>query len=580
MRRAIWKAHNKKCYYCHEDVSIRELHIDHFIPNSTDENLKKEILNELKLERDFDFNGLKNLVPSHSLCNISRKGKYVPTAQSFSGVLVITERLLPMILKIKEKLDTEEKFDENISQIETYLEKGISSAEELYDYFTKENEYFKEVEHIDSSLIRISTKNVEVQCLLPKFPDVHGSMLITFRSLRIRDCLITFNHSEIVNEIFHGIGSSAENVFRRIIVHSDISKNSSVVQLGNNRFNISLDEVKQLCSIIDKIAPLYINAIKSTENVFKTREFSYSAKGRFRLLKISRSLWRNIIEFANKYDYEKGKTNWHIFDGNASYLKIYCKTPEDTSRNYRLFIYPEAVEHEMWEKFSLSDNDVWLCWEPSILVDNARDFQTNKVWSAEYAYNWLENNLIPAVIEYNRENQRPFLKRLFGKSNNLVPPFDGRGLNSTQASTTFTNLKYIKAIEKYVSQFQHFFAIYSNHYLSADAIIGVYKSILYCLGNCKMDAGTLEYLNVKLNGNQSIESIMSSVEQKLENLSGTKGVNGSNMEYALRSLCALLRESTFALEKEAAIATSLTSFLEKVYEEYCFLKDLERARAL
>lgn len=38
---------------------------------------------------------------------------------------------------------------------------------------------------------------------------------------------------------------------------------------------------------------------------------------------------------------------------------------------------------------------------------------------------------------------------------------------------------------------------------------------------------------------------------------------GSNMEYALRSLCALLRESTFALEKEAAIATSFTSFLEK-----------------
>lgn len=584
LRRAIWKAHKKKCYYCDEYISIRELEIDHFIPKSTDENFKKEILRELMLDSNFDFNSLKNLVPSHTSCNNSRKGRYVPTAKSFSGLLVITEKLLPKIIEIKEELDLEEKYDENIAQLESYIEKRQASVEELYNYLNKDDVDFEEVENIDHSFIRVSTKNVMIQCFLPRFPELHGSMLITFRNLRVRDCLITFNHSGIVNEIFQGIGSSPKDEYRGFIVYNDISKNSSVVQLGNNRFSLTFDEVSQLCRLIDKISPIYINTIKSIENVFKTQSFAYSMNGRFRLLKISRSLWREILEFAFEHDYENGMTEWHIFDGRASYLKIYCQTPGDSDRDYRTFIYPEAVDEGLWDKFISFDNEVWLCWEPSILIDDESDntrVQNNIIWSAKYTYDWLLTRLIPTVIEYRREKDRSLLKKLFGKKKKLLSPFNGFNFDLTENSNLIiTDYKDIDSLEKWVREVQAFFAVHSNHYLSVSAIEGVYKSIILCLRQFKLNQGTIEYINIKLDGKRSMESMIASVESKLNDLSNKNGVNGSNMEYTLRTLCALLYEGDYREQDEVRLVQKLTIFLEVLCQEYRLLSDLERARAL
>jgi hypothetical protein len=584
LRRAIWRAHNKKCYYCDEYISIRELQIDHFIPKSVDESLKKEILKELKLDINFNFNGLKNLVPSHSSCNNNRKGKYVPTAKSFSGLLVITEKLLPKILKIKEELDREEKYDENIAQIESYIEKGQTSAEDLLDYLNKDNEGFEEVENFENNFIRISTKNVMIQCFLPRFPEFHGSMLITFRSLRVRDCLITFNHLGIVNEIFQGIGSLPEDGYRSFVVYSDVSQNSSVVQLGNNRFTLSLDEVRQLCKLIDKISPIYIKTIKSIESIFKTRNFSYSKSGRFRILRISRSLWREILEFAAEHDYANGTTEWHIFDGKASYLKVYCATPEDSKKDYRTFVYPEVVDDGIWDNFIYSDNEMWLCWEPSILIDNDNDrlrVQNNVVWSADYTYNWLFKRLIPTVIEYRRDKDRSLMKKLFDRKKTFPTPFDKFNSNLTQACpNSLSDFKDMETLKNWVDEVQSFFVVHSNHYLTINAMKSVYESILFCLKQCNLNKGAFEYIRVKLDGNQSIESVITSVEAKMKALIKEKGVNGSNMEYALRPLCALLNEGDYTEQNEVMIVKRLNLYLKVLQQEYRFLSDLERAREL
>lgn len=583
LRRAIWKAHNKKCFYCDESVSIRELQIDHFIPKSTDKDLKEEILKELNLDSNFDFNGLKNLVPSHTTCNNNRKGKYVPTAKSFSGVLVITEKLMSKILSIKEELDQEEKYDENISKIDTYIEKGHTSPEDLYNYFNKDESDFEEEERFEGNYVRVSTKNVMIQCFLPKFPELNGSMLITFRSLRIRDCMITFNHTEIVNEIFQGIGSLPEDNYRGFIVYNDVSENSTMIQLGNNRFTISLDEARQLCKLIDKIAPKYIDSIKSTESILKTRDYTYSRSGKFRILKISRLLWREILEFAAEHDYENGTTEWHIFDGRASYLKVYCATPEESIKDYRTFIYPELVDDYLWQDFSSSDNEVWLCWEPSILIDNEDDIeklQNNIVWSAEYTYNWLTKCLIPTVTMYSRNKDKSVMRR-FGQKEKFPSPFDNSKFIKSQTSPQLlSDFNNIKSLSKWVRKVQSFFAVHSKHYLSVHAIKGVFESILVCLKLCKIDIETLEYISGKISGNDSVESVITSVEEKVKELNNKKGVNGSNLEYALRPLIALLEEGDYKEQNEVMLINVLGSFLEVLQKEYIELLDLERARLL
>lgn len=576
-------AYQKKCYYCDEGVSWRELHIDHFIPSHTDLNLKKEILIELKLDLSFDFNGLKNVVPAHSSCNTARKGKYVPTAVSFSGALVITEKYLPRILEIKERLDSEENYDSDVAQMAAYLEKGYITPERLYDNLRNDDGSFVEIEDLDSIPARVCTKNVMVHCYLPKFPEIHGSMMIAFQSLRIRDCFITFSHSEIVNTIFQGIGSSPEDRFRGFIVATDIVKNICIVQLGNNRFTISLDEARQLCDLIDKVALRYINAVRSIEMVYKTESFEYSQNNRFRLLKISRSLWKDILEFAHEFDYENGDTEWHIFDGKAIYLKVFCKIPEDSVRDYRVFIYPEAEGNELWGKFTYVDDEVWLCWEPSILIDSEEDmikFQNNALWSAEYSYAWLRTRLIPRVIEHAKQKSSFLRKVLRGRYK--VTPFDRSDLEfdyTEHNQKKFTDIKDLKTIKTCVDEFQRFFAIHSRHFLSVTSIKGIYKATILCLQHFRLNQGTLGYINIKLDGNRTLETIVASIEQKLCDLEYKAGVNGSNVEYALRSLCAVFREGELASD-ENIFLQELIADLVILNQEFSLLRDLERARLL
>jgi len=582
LRRAIWMAYQKKCYYCDESVSWRELHIDHFIPTHTDLNIKREILEELNLDTNFDFNSFKNLVPAHSSCNTSRKGKYIPTASSFSGALVITEKHIPKIYEIREKLDSNENYDNDVAQMAAYLDKGLTTAEKLYDVLSNDDETFVEIEDWESRPVRASTTNVMIHCYPPKFPDIHGSIMIVFRSLRIRDCIITFSHDEIVNKLFQGVGSPPDERYRGFILVTDTAKDICIVQLGNNRFSITMDEAKQLCYLIDKAASLYIDSVRIIEHTYKTIKFDYSKNNRFKLLRINRSLWRDILEFAREFDYENGDTEWHIFDGKAVYLKIYCGTPNDKRRDYRVFVYPEADENGFWEKYCYPDNEVWLCWDPSLLIDSPDDylkFKNNLIWDAEYTYNWLRFKLIPRVIEYKKQKSSYLSKTLRGKY--IVSPFDleRESVEQKNISKTFSEIKDLKVLEDWVNEFQNFFAIHSKHYLSIAAINGVYKSILLCLEHFYLSEGTLKYISSKLDGNNSLDKIAISINNKMKELETKTGVNGSNIEYALRSLCAIFREGKLT-SNENLLIKELTTILEKLSEEFELLLGVERARKL
>ncbi|MNK80150.1 hypothetical protein D3C87_998510 [compost metagenome] len=546
----------------------------------TDSDLKKEIINDLKLEANFDFNGLRNLVPAHSSCNTARKGKFIPTSDSIAGTLIIIERHIPKILEIKEKLDNSEKYDEDVAKLATHLEKGNVTPEELYDSLCQDDRSFNEVENFELNQVRISTKNVLIHCHLPVFPEIQGSMLIAFRSLRISDCFITFSHKEIVERLFQGIGSPPSSSYRDFIVTSDLSKNVCAVQLGNNRFTISIDEVKQLCELIDKVAPSYLNAVKSIETAFRTTTFSYSPKKRFRLLKISRSLWRNMLDFAREHDYEKGNSEWHIFDGKASYLKIFCKLQHNQKKDYRLFIYPEAEEERLWDSFAYPDNEVWLCWEPSILLETERDvtkLQNNLVWNAEYSFNWIRNVMIPVVIDYYKLKQEPFIKKLFKYRGYLYSPFHRVDISLENASSEIEEVKNITSIKTWIDKVQSFFAVHSSHYVSVQCFKGVYEAILLGLKFFELNESTLLYINTKLDGQGSIETISNSVEQKIAEAQNKKGVNGSSMEYAMRSLCAILREGKLVTE-EYIVLDGLASRLTVLSKEYNILYELERTR--
>lgn len=75
-REAIYRAHNGKCFYTREALSIGNFHIDHIIPEtllSDPEGLAK-LKASLQLPDDFDVLGFENLVPAGPERNLQKGG--------------------------------------------------------------------------------------------------------------------------------------------------------------------------------------------------------------------------------------------------------------------------------------------------------------------------------------------------------------------------------------------------------------------------------------------------------------------------------------------------------------------------
>lgn len=73
-RVALWKANQRRCFYCSEPISFGDLDIDHLVPQKTTQQEFEELRRRIRLPPDFDLNGLHNLVPTHHDCNKRKAG--------------------------------------------------------------------------------------------------------------------------------------------------------------------------------------------------------------------------------------------------------------------------------------------------------------------------------------------------------------------------------------------------------------------------------------------------------------------------------------------------------------------------
>lgn len=69
LRIAIWEAHKKRCPYTGDLLAFTELDIDHVIPITVPEDEFARLVREKIIARDFDLNGLGNLLPTKRFQN-------------------------------------------------------------------------------------------------------------------------------------------------------------------------------------------------------------------------------------------------------------------------------------------------------------------------------------------------------------------------------------------------------------------------------------------------------------------------------------------------------------------------------
>lgn len=134
--------------------------------------------------------------------------------------------------------------------------------------------------------------------------------------------MITFSHNQIINILFQGLHTNISLGMRRFIV--GIQNEMVCLQFPNNRFFLSINEVQQLCEIIDDFVLDYINALQRLEGMLGIKTFEkakYWTKG-YRLMKVDRTLWNTLLRFSNEFDYQNGETEWHVFNRNNMFIQV------------------------------------------------------------------------------------------------------------------------------------------------------------------------------------------------------------------------------------------------------------------
>ncbi|MFC0525988.1 HNH endonuclease [Pontibacillus salicampi] len=558
VRAALFEIYEGKCFYEKTPIRYREMTIDHIIPESykdKPDQLKRK-LNESGLPEDFDINCLYNLVPTHGSYNYKKNNDVYPTSWIVHSIYSETSKKANKISDKISELKRNYKFDKDLASLSTYIDKFESEKqlEIIYNTLSGEGEFNVERQVYsgqENLIYKRSLPNVKMNGHVPNFPNNKGSCLITFNSLRLRDCMITLNHNQILEVLLDGYKTPLDLNLRNFIIKD---RNSYFVQLGNTRVPLDQPILEQLCEIIDDFADIYMKKLRENRDFFRKDIFPHSPNSNeVKLLKVSIQLWQQIMNYVNKYDYENGDTSDHIFDATASFIKIHSKDNNKLyDEGHHAFLIPEQ---EKQSYIIHSNNDVWITWTDDFFLsreNKKENYSCKRFWSPEFTYNWLVDELIPKVIYDNYINSRK--DKLFIKNKTIT--FEEFQKELDISSAIKYKPDYIKRTDKnntfyfYIDKLQRFYGRnqYKGFY-SKSELKGLYEVFQQLLSDSDID--DLHYISKNLPFTKSISKsdiLKETIVYKNSLIDNV--VDSFTIDLVLRNIVVIVRDLNINLSEE------------------------------
>lgn len=572
VRAALYLEYEGKCFYEGLPLRFKNMHIDHIIPESIDNQALCGIITELGLSEDFNINSLYNLVPcSPNVNQVKNKNQY---PIKFLGHCIYdgTSKKVEGVKKRIEQLSKEYKSDKELAKLIARLNLIVfgdkKDFEDVYNALSKEKPFDIKREinkYTNSYTYERSYPNVKLLASLPTYPEMKGSCLITFSNLRLRDCMITLNHKQIMNQLFEGSKTKLENKLRRFINFSEESDpNVYFVDLANVRLPLEKDEVLQLLEIIDDFYDLYMEESTLLYETFNRDVFpNNGVENRLRLFKIRKQLWFMIWDFCRKFDYANGDSEWHIFDASGSILKVYDKVKAE----FRLFIFPETEQ----EDFIISKNDdVWLVWTDEFFWNKSlSDFKSNECWSPLFSYQWLVNELIPQVIFWHENSKGKMFNR---KSS--IEDFK-KNFDITAIACYMPELVSEEDILNFISRLQEFFHVRPHNKFQLNELSVVYKCLTTIIEKSKIGSSEMHYVSGKLSLSNSSDkkTLLQGIAILLNNCRDEEKIISSfSLDLLFRCMVVIIRDC------KNSLTTSDIKDIKYDLEKYYKLMMQERVR--
>lgn len=398
LRSALWIAYDKKDFYKDDIILYREMEVDHIIPQDVfkDNAVKKNILEKLGLEDDFEMNSLENFIPTRRGTNSSKGNK------------IELSRILTALAKAKEKkekvLDLINKYNEESDLIsETTKVAILADTEEkkqlVADIIFDEEEEFEDEEYLIGDQFTKSISRVRIHAFLPTLKEINPGCAFNFRPLKLRECTISLNHKEIFQKLFIGNGNA--NLEKRPFIGYKLEDGSYTIQLGNCFFSLSESETIELCEIVDKYNKLYFERLEEIENEYSLNGMTVSQRGEIKICTLKKDFCILVFDFINS---QHKDNKWNIFEFNRSSIKVFTEGNSDYNYGYHAII---QVREEAENYFWYSSREVGLYLQPYYDDYNSK-ISKKDWWSPEYVRKWLFEELFPESIKeyYTRGKKR------------------------------------------------------------------------------------------------------------------------------------------------------------------------------
>ncbi|MEH1971335.1 hypothetical protein [Nostoc sp.] len=329
-------------------------------------------------------------------------------------------------------------------------------------------------------------RKVAIACNLPKaFGE--GDCEIEFSSILLRGLKIHLNHQDILGQLMTGLHTQPDWECRRFLKQLD--KNTFQVNLGQTTVILSNLEAIDLCLCVDEVCQEYQNLIIEFENALETWNFEFikfsSIRG-FILFSVRQELWELMQQFANEFDYTKGKSEWHLFHREDISIRV--------SRGIRdhTFIYPKLDR----DLSLLANNQINIIYELNDV--NLQSIETGKIslwqqdigirgtWTARYTKQWLLEKYIPKIINYYSGKTQLSEAELLAKITNY-----------TSYRMPIKEIDNIRDLVPYLRDIQSWLHIYMEN-ITASLLKPYYQAYTNLVRNTDSSITGIDYIIVNL----------------------------------------------------------------------------------
>ncbi|MFW9881345.1 MAG: HNH endonuclease [Candidatus Thorarchaeota archaeon] len=155
VRRSLWEAYKKKCFYCSRYISFNNFEVDHPIPKSLG---KEEAIKLYELQNDFELNSYYNLVPTCPPCN-KRKKDHPFEKQHVLYYLNIIEKKISNLEKLEKKIKDIDKKSEISATLSTALNE--ITCKDILTIMKEQNLSTYKKRILQDSIQKISTIDIE-----------------------------------------------------------------------------------------------------------------------------------------------------------------------------------------------------------------------------------------------------------------------------------------------------------------------------------------------------------------------------------------------------------------------------------